>query len=92
MANINFDDLMSSVNQLKQEIDALDGEMDSTVRDIDVHRKIIDGLYAKMQLIEKKRSAAQSTAAALSQAMARVIMSDKNRYITAYQAIQQLGD
>ena len=90
MANIDFDDLLSTVALLKIEIDSLDGEMAATMRDIDSHRKIIDDLYAKMQVIEKKRNAAQSAAAALSHAMARTIMSDKNRYITAYQAIQEL--
>lgn len=90
MANIDFDDLLSTVTVLKTEIDALDGEMAATMGEIDSHRKIINDLYVKMQVIEKKRQTAQSTVAVLSHAMARTIMSDKNRYITAYQAIQEL--
>ena len=90
MANIDFDDLLSTVTVLKAEIDALDGEMAATTGEIDSHRKIINDLYVKMQVIEKKRQTAQSTVAALSHVMARTIMSDKNRYITAYQAIQEL--
>lgn len=90
MVNIDFDDLLSTVTVLKTEIDALDGEMAAAMGEIDNHRKIINDLYVKMQVIEKKRNAAQSAAAALSHAMARTIMSDKNRYITAYQAIQEL--
>lgn len=90
MANIDFDDLLSTVTLLKAEIDSLDGEMAATVGEIDSHRKIINDLYVKMQVIEKKRQTAQSAVAALSHAMARAIMSDKNRYITAYRAIQEL--